>query len=51
MSVDAHYLDRHGVTAYMKDVITLLLENRPAFIGPARLSCLTIHEVWNENNS
>ena len=26
----AEYLDRHGVTAYMKDVVTLLLENRPA---------------------
>ena len=25
----AEYLDRHGVTAYMKDVVTLLLENRP----------------------
>ena len=24
------YLDRYGVTAYMKDVVTLLLENRPA---------------------
>ena len=23
------YLDRYGVTAYMKDVVTLLLENRP----------------------
>ena len=26
----AEYLDRHGVTAYMKDVVSLLLENRPA---------------------
>ena len=24
------YLDRYGVTAYMKDAITLLLENRPS---------------------
>ena len=24
------YLDRYGVTAYMKDVVTLLLENRPS---------------------
>ena len=24
------YLDRYGVTAYLKDVVTLLLENRPA---------------------
>lgn len=23
------YLDRHGVTAYLKDVVTLLLENKP----------------------
>jgi len=30
-SLDAEeYLDRYGVTAYMKDVVTLLLENRPA---------------------
>lgn len=30
MLPDEEYLDRHGVTAYMKDVVTLLLENRPA---------------------
>ena len=24
------YLDRYGVTAYLKDVVTLLIENRPA---------------------
>jgi hypothetical protein len=31
MNLDAEeYLDRYGVTAYMKDVVTLLLENRPA---------------------
>jgi hypothetical protein len=23
------YLDRYGVTTYLKDVITLVLENRP----------------------
>ena len=26
---DAQFLDRNGVTAYMKDVVTLLLESRP----------------------
>ena len=30
LHIDAEeYLDRYGVTAYMKDVVTLLLENRP----------------------
>lgn len=29
-ATDEEYLERAGVTAYLKDVTTLLLENRPA---------------------
>ena len=43
------YLDRCGVTAYMKDVVTLLLENRPA--QPIEFICKYFRTVTQGTSS